>query len=115
MVEQQAQANRADSCGAAESNPVLGRRFHFHAIFDRAFTPGRTGEITTVLFVVSSDRRAAMSDLSRNTTAWCGPGGSAGMTGFEPAVSALTGQRVAPLHHTPNGQSLPYTCAVRGP
>lgn len=23
------------------------------------------------------------------------------MTGFEPAVSALTGQRVGPLHHTP--------------
>ena len=30
----------------------------------------------------------------------------AGMTGFEPAVSALTGQRVGPLHHTPdNAQS----------
>lgn len=25
----------------------------------------------------------------------------AGMTGFEPAVSALTGQRVGPLHYTP--------------
>ncbi len=25
----------------------------------------------------------------------------AGMTGFEPAISALTGQRVRPLHHTP--------------
>jgi hypothetical protein len=25
----------------------------------------------------------------------------AGMTGFEPAISALTGQRVGPLHHTP--------------
>src|SRR3972149_1452572 len=49
------------------------------------------------------------------STAWARPGGSAGMTGFEPAVSALTGQRVGPLHHTPNGQSLPYPCAVRGP
>ncbi len=28
------------------------------------------------------------------------------MTGFEPAVSALTGQRVWPLHHTPNGPHL---------
>ena len=27
--------------------------------------------------------------------------GAAGMTGFEPAVSALTGQRVGPLHYTP--------------
>ena len=25
----------------------------------------------------------------------------AGMTGFEPAISALTGQRVKPLHYTP--------------
>src|SRR3989304_5581325 len=67
MVEQQSQANRADSCGAAESNPVLGRRFHFHAIFDRAFTAGRTAEITTALFVVSSQRSPAKSDRSRNT------------------------------------------------
>jgi hypothetical protein len=29
------------------------------------------------------------------------PGGLAGMKGFEPSVSALTGQRVGPLHHTP--------------
>ena len=29
------------------------------------------------------------------------PGGLAGMKGFEPSVSALTGQRVRPLHHTP--------------
>lgn len=29
------------------------------------------------------------------------PVGLAGMTGFEPAISALTGQRVGPLHHTP--------------
>lgn len=26
---------------------------------------------------------------------------SAGMTGFEPAISGLTGQRVKPLHYTP--------------
>jgi hypothetical protein len=29
------------------------------------------------------------------------PGVGAGMKGFEPSVSALTGQRVRPLHHTP--------------
>ena len=29
------------------------------------------------------------------------PGSSAGMTGFEPAISGLTGQRVRPLHYTP--------------
>jgi hypothetical protein len=29
------------------------------------------------------------------------PGRSAGMTGFEPAISGLTGQRVSPLHYTP--------------
>lgn len=33
--------------------------------------------------------------------AWLASGDSAGMTGFEPAVSALTGQRVRPLHYTP--------------
>jgi hypothetical protein len=32
----------------------------------------------------------------------------AGMTGFEPAISALTGQRVEPLHYTPvPSKSLP--------
>src|SRR3989304_4207654 len=113
MVEQQSQANRADSYGAAESNPGLGLLFPFPAVFDRDLTAGRTAESTTALFAVSSERNAAMSDLSRNTTAWCGPGGSAGMTGFEPAVSALTGQRVGPLHHTPNGRE--STIPVRGP
>ena len=35
----------------------------------------------------------------------------AGMTGFEPAISALTGQRVRPLHHTPTPAH--YNCSKK--
>jgi hypothetical protein len=36
----------------------------------------------------------------------------AGMTGFEPAISALTGQRVSPLHYTPERREVYHGARV---
>ncbi len=39
---------------------------------------------------------------------------AAGMTGFEPAISALTGQRVWPLHYTPEPGVVYHTARFTG-